>query len=220
MSSQFQSHAKQMNKEKKRKRKKENMKRKKRQVATGDMARAVDKKLVRCYLSRAAVVRPMTTAEALHSNSMFDAPSAASLSRASCLAWPLVVASSRTSNGGADSDPSIRWLTISLFCPAACRRRAERPSDGPKATAHDSDATQIGPHESRIVSARDQDPAAANPQRSPLSICGEAAAAWRDKHPVSSLGILVKAMTGEHCTGDAFDSIADSHVARVPHGAR
>lgn len=126
MSSQFQSHAKQRNKEKKKKRKKENMKRKKRQVATGDMVRAVDKKLVRCYLSRAAVVRPMTTAEALHSNSMFDAPSAALLSRASCLAWALVVASSRTSNGGADSGPSIRWLTISLFCPAACRRRSKR----------------------------------------------------------------------------------------------
>jgi hypothetical protein len=104
-------------------------------------------------------------------------------------------------------------LTVILFS-----NPAERPSDDPKATAHDSNATQIGPHESRIVSARDQDPAAANPQRSPLSICGEAAAAWRDKHPVSSLG--TKAMTGEYCTGDAFDSIADSHVARVPHGAR
>ncbi|KAH0526037.1 hypothetical protein TsFJ059_009418 [Trichoderma semiorbis] len=158
------------------------------------------------------MVRPMTTAEAPPFHAL-DAPSAALLSRASCLAWPLVVASSRTSNGAADSGPSIRWLTISLFCPAVCRRRTERPSDGPKAAARDSNATQIGPHESRVVSARDQDPAAA------LAVvdCGEAAAAWRDKHPVSSLGILVKAMTGAYCTGDAFDSIADSHVARVPH---
>jgi hypothetical protein len=63
-----------------------------------------------------------------------------------------------------------------------------KPSDGPSAAAHDNDATQIGPRESRIVSARDQDPASANPQPSPLSICGEAAATWRDKHPLWSLG--------------------------------